>query len=269
MGKKLEMLTTLSAARTMRWEESTSKNGPTTEQLLGALGLAQRDNPIGIAILSAKHMQCAHSIKKLHSHIQNHLLFDLSAKQCEHGSYILVADTLNLPIDVMQKRIVGAWRRYSMRGERARKSMDSLKRAVKSMERAINLKETQKEIAFLEEQIASHRARIDTEARLLDEYAHEKAASSCKCPRCRATGVIQKTNRLCDTCAGVGEFRTTEDDWVKSFVAAGAMSTTALKWTWPNVAALLRKQRDVLRSYELDAIMAIEKRINAEFECEN
>lgn len=270
MGKKIEMLTILSSARAMRWEERTLKNGPTKEQLLGAIGLAQRDNPIGTAILSAKYMQCVYSIQKLHDYIKEQPLpLLLTPAQKQHASYLVVADALNLPIDVMQKRIAGAWKRYSMRGERARKTIDSLKKAMKSMEKAILLKHSAQEIRHLEEQIKSHKQRIETEERLLHEYASKKAAESCKCPRCRSTGIIQKTQRQCDTCSGVGEFRTTDDDLLKSLLAIDANGARALKERWPNALCSLKELKDKLRRHELDAVSGIEKRLSAEFEYEN
>ncbi|EIU7611150.1 hypothetical protein L3I75_000115 [Vibrio vulnificus] len=269
MGKKLEMLTILSAARTMKWEERTLKNGPTKEQLLGAIGLAQRDNPIGIAILSAKYMRCAYSIEKLYDHIKEQPLPLITRNQREHASYLLVSDALNLPIDVMQKRIIGAWKRYSMRGERTRKTIDSLKKSIKSLEKAILLKNSAQEIKHLESQIEAHKARINTEERLLHDYAMQKAGESCKCPRCRATGTIQKTQRQCDTCAGIGEFRTLEHDWLKSLIASDSAGAKALKDNWPSVVISMRAQKDVLRRHELDAVNAVERRISAEFEYED
>ncbi|EMB7844669.1 hypothetical protein VAB77_002541 [Vibrio vulnificus] len=269
MGKKLEMLTILSAARTMKWEERTLKNGPTKEQLLGAIGLAQRDNPIGIAILSAKYMRCAYSIEKLYDHIKEQPLPLITRNQREHASYLLVSDALNLPIDVMQKRIIGAWKRYSMRGERTRKTIDSLKKSIKSLEKAILLKNSAQEIKHLESQIEAHKARINTEERLLHDYATQKAGESCKCPRCRATGTIQKTLRACDTCAGVGAFRTTDGDWFKSMLAVDRDGASALKEQWPSVLCSLNALKDSLRCHELAAVSGIEKRLSAEFEYED
>lgn len=266
MGKKLEMLTLLSAARTMKWEEHVSKNGPTKEQLLGAIGLAQRDNPVGIAILSAKYMQCAHSTDKIHQYLKLQPFPLLTSIQRDHASYLLIADALDMPIDVMQKRIVGAWKRYSMRGERARKTIDSLKKAIKSMEKAMLLKATSQEIKHLEEQIAAHMARIESEERALHEYAAAKASESCKCPRCRATGVVQKTQRHCDTCAGSGEFRVTEADWLTSLLAISDNDHFRFKERWPQILLLLREKKAQLRGYELDALSALEKRLSAEYE---
>lgn len=269
MGKKLELLTILSAARTMQWEERTLKNGPTKEQLLGAIGLAQRDNPIGIAILSAKYMQCAYSLQKLHDHILQQPFPLLTQQQKQHASYLLISDALNVPIDVMQKRITGAWKRYSMRGERARKTIDSLKKAMKSMEKAMLLKHSAQEIAHLEKQIESHKQRIETEERLLHEYATQKAAESCKCPRCRSSGVVQGTQRYCDTCAGLGEFRTTDDDFLKSLVASDSVGAKALKENWPVILLDLNERKDQLRRDELAAVSSIESRLSAEFEYED
>lgn len=271
MSKKLELFTLLSAARTMKWEESVSKNGPSKEQLLGAMGFAQRDNPIGMAILSAKYLHCAYSLAILRDFLGSFEVhrFDppLASNELKHLQYLIMADVLNMPIDSQQARLASVWRRYSAYAARTQKSTEALTKAMRSQERAIELKTNSLECRRLQASIASHQMRIDAQKQLLADYAQKKAAGSAKCPRCKATGVIPKTLRSCDSCNGVGEFRTTETDWKASLLAAVLPSRKAcITRDWPEILCLLRTWKTQLYRHEAEALSALEKRLSAEFE---
>ncbi|AOY45570.1 TPA: hypothetical protein RI751_001785 [Vibrio cholerae] len=271
MSKKLELLTLLSAARTMKWEESVSKNGPTKEQLLGAMGLAQRDNPIGMAILNAKYLHCAYSLVVLRDFLGSlevhRLEISLASNELKHLHYLAMADVLNVPIDSQQARLASVWRRYSAYAARTQKSIEALSKAMRSMERAIEIKTNPFESRRLQANIASHQTRIDAQKQLLADYAQKKAAESAKCPRCKATGVIPKTQRPCESCDGVGEFRTTEADWKASFLGAALPAHRELIIRhWPAIVHLLQEWRTQLYRHEAEALSTLEKRLSAEFE---
>lgn len=269
MGKKLELLTILNAARTMTWENQSSSNGPTKEQLIGALGFAQRDKPIGVAILRARYDKDKHAIRTIQNYLNsldhhfNPAL--ITPAQKRNAIYLLIADAMEVPIDVTKKRVVSAWKRYSMKGERTKKTIESLSKALASMERAIHSKDTKAEKHEVQVQIDSLKTRIKSAQRDLDEYAERKAGESFKCPRCRSTGIIQKTYKPCSTCNGTGEFRIKDTDWRKSLVDACPEDKEPLKARWPEVLIELKRAQELLRRHESDALTVIERRIDAEY----
>ncbi|WGY45242.1 TIGR02642 family protein [Vibrio sp. ABG19] len=273
MGKKLELLTTLSAARTMKWEDSSSRNGPTKEQLLGALGLAQRDKPIGVAILNARYAKDKPSIKLIQNYLfslDSHLRPEyFTETQKRNAIYLLIADAMSVPIDVTMKRVVSAWKRYSMKGDRTKKQIEALTKAVNSLKRAINTKTSDSEIYQLKQQVNGLQERINGHLRELDEYAQKKAAESLKCPRCRSTGIIQKTQRVCTTCNGVGEFRVKDTDWRKSLMDACPEEAQQFKLHWPESLLEMKRAQELLQRHVLDATTIIERRLGAEYERED
>ncbi|WP_327786333.1 TIGR02642 family protein, partial [Vibrio anguillarum] len=165
----------------------------------------------------------------------------MAPNELKHLHYLVMADVLNVPIDSQQARLASVWRRYSAYAARTQKSIGTLSKAMRSMERAIEIKTSQFECSRLQANIASHQMRIDAQKQLLADYAQKKATESAKCPRCKATGVIPKTQRSCDSCDGMGEFRTTEADWKASLLTAALQTHKELITRhWPAILRLLQ-----------------------------
>ncbi|EGR3967692.1 hypothetical protein DDN11_19045, partial [Vibrio cholerae] len=78
---------------------------------------------------------------------------------------------------------------------------------------------------------------------------------------------IPKTQRPCESCDGVGEFRTTEADWKASFLGVALPTHKELIIRhWPAIVHLLQEWRTQLYRHEAEALSTLEKRLSAEFE---
>lgn len=271
MGNKIEMLTLLNAARTMKWEQKLSSGGPSREQILGAIGSAQRANPIGIALIYAKHLHDAHAISLVNHHMTESVEFaqpiarsglELTSIEVEFLAHLVLSDVTARLVEVQRRRVESAWKRHSMRGERSRKTIKSLSKSLRSLQRALESKTTAGEISRTKHQIASLEGRIESERNNANEYARSKANETLNCPKCKSTGIVQSTQVSCDICGGVGSFRLSADELRRAFLAEFGL----LRPKWPQIAIVADAWRSILFEYEKEAQTLLDQRLGAEYE---
>ncbi|EGR0766152.1 hypothetical protein ETS23_21010 [Vibrio parahaemolyticus] len=271
MGNKVEMLTLLNAARTMKWEQKPSSGGPSREQILGAVGSAQRANPLGIALIYAKHLHDAHALSLLTHHMTESVEFaapiarsgvSLEFIEVEYLAHLVLADITSRLVESQRRRVESAWKRYSMRGERSKKTIQSLSKSLRSLERARETRTAQAGIAEITKQINSLESRIEAERQSIAEYARNKAEETLNCPKCKATGTIQKTQTPCDICGGVGSFRLKDDELKRSFLS----EFRSQRDSWPKISGIAASWRDLLFEYEKEAQSLLDKRLSAEYD---
>lgn len=270
MGNKIEMLTLLNAARTMKWEQKPSSGGPSREQILGAIGSAQRLNPLGIALIYAKHLHDAHALSLLTHHMTESVEFagpiarsgvNLTFIEVEYLAHLVLADVTSRLVETQRRRVESAWKRYSMRGERSKKTIQSLSKSLRSLERARETKTSKSGIAEITKQMASLEQRIESERNSIADYARKKASETLNCPKCKATGTIPKTQAPCDICNGVGSFRLKDDELKRSFVSEFRLQ----RENWPRISGIASDWKDLLFSYEKEAQSLLDKRLSAEY----
>lgn len=183
MNRSVEMALRLFSPRGALTEVARGTAGPLNrEDILGALQMAAKDNPLGYQYLMADHLMDEQAIQGLLAHFCNTLGDD------EAGSMAL-AILLRRPLPEQLERLVPSHPHYDKERRRAAVVMEKAKRA----HRVGNDHEYQRLLAERNGILAAARNRC------VDELLQTG-----RCPHCQGTGKRPRLGDECPKCHGTG-----------------------------------------------------------------